>query len=131
MTTPAKLGAGGRQLWTDIAEAYELDAVQLVQLLEACRTKDRLDRLDAILRGQDRAWMTLEVGDAELTIKMDSALGAANSTANLLKQLLAALRLPEESTGKRPQYRGARGAQKPSVPGGSAASAKERLRVVG
>lgn len=130
MTVPAKLGAGGRQLWTDIADAYELDAVQRVQLLEACRTKDRLDRLDAILRGQDRAWMTLEVGDAELTIKMDSALGAANSTANLLKQLLAALRLPDEATGKRPQYRGPRGAQQPSVPGGSAASLKDRLRVV-
>lgn len=131
MTTPTGLRAGGRQLWNEITEAHELDAAQKVQLLEACRAKDRLDRLDGILRGQDRAWLTLELADGgELTVKVDSALGAANSTANLLKQLLAALRLPDEATGKRPQYRGPRGAQKPSVPGGSAASLKDRLRIV-
>jgi hypothetical protein len=74
----------------------------LVQLEEACRAKDRLDLLHSLL--------------AE---GMDSALlKDANATANLMKQLIAALRLPDPVSGKVPQYRGPRGAQKPSVPSG-------------
>ena len=41
-----------------------------------------------------------------------------NATANQMKQMLAALRLPDQD-GRRPQYRGARGSQAPSVPGGA------------
>lgn len=122
MTVPVGLRVGGRRLWEDLTEAHDLDPAQLVQLVEACRAKDRLDRLDGILRGKDHAWMTIEIADGELTVKVDSLLGAANSTANLLKQLLAALRLPDDVTGKRPQYRGARGVQKPSMPGGKVSS---------
>jgi hypothetical protein len=60
-------------------------------------------------------------------LKVDDALAKANVTANLLKQLLAALRLPDDVTGKRPQRRGARGAYKPSA---GKVSAKDRLRAV-
>lgn len=119
--TPAGLGSGGRSLWKAITEAHELDATQLVQLEEACRAKDRLDRLDEVLRGDAEVWMSL-AGDSDhmtCSLRIDAALGKANETANLMKQLLAALRLPDEATGKRPQYRGARGAQKPTVPGGA------------
>ena len=117
--TPSGLGAGGRSLWKSIDSDHDLNAVQLVQLEEACRAKDRLDRLDGILRGDVDSWAyisTPDGGDAEL--KIDSALTQANTTANLMKQLLAALRLPDEATGKKPQFRGPRGAQKPTVPGG-------------
>jgi hypothetical protein len=124
------LGAGGRELWDVITGEHELDAGQEVQLLEACRAKDRLDRLDAILRGDADVWMrlthNLRTDDYELRI--DAALTQANATANQMKQLLAALRLPDAATGKRPQYRGARGAQKPSVPGGAKVSSIDRAR---
>ena len=121
MTTkaPAGLNAGGRTLWKSITDAHELDAPQLVQLTEACRAKDRLDKLDALLRGDVYTWAEI-VEDREgnpVSLRIDAALQRANDTANLLKQLLAALRLPDGATGKRPQYRGARGAQKPSQPG--------------
>ena len=107
---PSGLGAGGRSLWKSIDGGHDLNAVQLVQLEEACRAKDRCDDLAARL---DEAY--------------DSALlKDANATANLMKQLLAALRLPDEVTGKRPQFRGPRGAQKPTVPGG--VSSLERAR---
>ncbi|MFI2664867.1 hypothetical protein [Micromonospora carbonacea] len=117
---PAGLGAGGRQLWRSIADEYELDAVQQVQLLEACRAKDRLDKLDSLLRGDVTSWarLTHRLQTEDYELKIDAALTQANTTANLMKQLLAALRLPDPKTGKRPQYRGARGAQAPSVPGG-------------
>lgn len=118
---PAGLSSGGRTLWKSITDVHELDATQLVQLEEACRAKDRLDRLDEVLRGDAEVWMSL-AGDSDhvtCSLRIDSALGKANETANLMKQLLAALRLPDEATGKRPQFRGARGAQKPTVPGGA------------
>lgn len=117
--TPSGLAAGGRNLWKSIDSDHALNATQLVQLEEACRAKDRLDRLDEILRGDADTWAYISIpggGDAEL--KIDAALTQANATANLMKQLIAALRLPDETTGKKPQFRGPRGAVKPQVPGG-------------
>ena len=123
-TAPEGLRPGGAQLWADITEAHNLDAVQLVQLTEVCRAKDRLDQLDRVLRGDVDVWLRLAedspVGDLEL--KVDAALAQANATANQMKQLLAALRLPDES-GKRPQQRGgARGSYKPKTTGTTAAA---------
>lgn len=122
--TPTGLGAGGRALWKSITDDHDdLDAAQLVQLTEACRAKDRLDRLDDLLRGDVDTWAEVYVNSdgAPVSLRIDSALQRANDTANLLKQLLAALRLPDAS-GKRPQRRGPRGVQAPSVPGGKVSS---------
>lgn len=112
---PAGLAHGGAALWRSIVKEHVLDQVQLVQLTEVCRMKDRLDKLDLILRGDVETWAALThrtlTEDYELHI--DAALVQANSTANQMKQLLAALRLPDKATGKRPQQRGgARGAYK-------------------
>ena len=119
--TPRGLGAGGRALWSAITEAHELDAVQQVQLLEACRAKDRCDKLDEVLRGDAELWMRLthrtQTEDYELVV--DKAFDKATQAATQLKQLLAALRLPDEASGRRPQHRGPRGAQRPSVPSGT------------
>lgn len=109
---PPGLGTGGALLWKTVSELHTLDALQEVQLLEACRSKDRLDKLDQLLRGEADTWCRLigdDVDGVELVI--DKALDKANATANLMKQLLAALRLPDGVTGKIPQQRGgARGA---------------------
>lgn len=95
MTSPSKLGPGGRALWKSVVENHELDEPQLVQLLEACRSKDRLDRLDEILRGDTETWVRI-VGDTETSeIVVDKALSSANATSNLMKQLIATLRLSE------------------------------------
>ena len=110
MSAPTDLGPGGRSLWDGITDEHDLDASQQVQLLEACREKDRCDALDRMMANAEDPKVYL------------SLVGKANETANQMKQLLAALRLPDAQTGKRPQYRGARGAQKPSVPGGKVSS---------
>ena len=123
---PTGLAVGGRSLWKSITDDHELDAAQMVQLTEACRAKDRLDKLDGILRADVDTWATLVLdinSDGQVfELRLTQALTQANATANVLKQLLAALRLPDEKTGKKPQYRGARGAQKPSVAGGKVSS---------
>lgn len=129
---PTGLSAGGRRLWAGItADHADLDPTQLVQLEEACRAKDRLDKLDELLRGDVDVWASVmhNTRTEDYELKIDAALTQANATANLMKQLLAALRLPDAATGKRPQYRGPRGAQAPSVPGGaSKVSSIDRAR---
>lgn len=129
--TPPGLNAGGRNLWEAITEDHVLDAMQRVQLEEACRAKDRLDRLDSLLRGDLDSWLSIQEFDdgRPAVLVINSALTQANATANLMKQLIAALRLPDEVTGKKPQYRGPRGAQQPSTPGGkSKVSSLDRAR---
>ncbi|HHU09319.1 MAG TPA: hypothetical protein GXZ60_04795 [Intrasporangiaceae bacterium] len=119
MQAPDGLSSGGRALWQQITEAHELDAAQSAQLLEACRMKDRCDHLDEVAR----------ITDAESVVSYVELVKLANATANTMKQLIAALRLPD-AAGVRPQYRGPRGAQAPSVPGGRAGSVSsiERAR---
>lgn len=106
MDAPDGLFKGGTALWQAITDEHELSAAQVVQLTEACRAKDRLDVLDGMLRE-----------GVESQVLKD-----ANATANLMKQLIAALRLPDPVTGKTPQFRGPRGAQKPTVAGGKVSS---------
>lgn len=129
--TPPGLSSGGVQLWRRIAEEHDLDALQEVTLLEACRAKDRLDKLDDLLRGDGETWMKLvhDTRTEDYELKIDDALGKANSTANLLKQLLAALRLPDEVTGKKPQQRGGgRGSYAPTAKTSSKVSSLDRAR---
>ena len=124
-----EFGPGGQRLWDAIAAAHELDAQQEVQLTEACRMKDRLDKLDELLRGDVGAWATIEDFDGRPSVLViSSALDKANATANVMKQLLAAMRLPD-STGKRPQQRGgARGSYGAQTPGGGTVSSIDRAR---
>jgi hypothetical protein len=92
-----------------------MDPAQMVILEEACRTADRLDRLDAILRGVDAEWLTLRLGadEGDVTVVLAGPLAEARQQQTVLKQLLVALRLPDAETGKRPQARPARGAHTP------------------
>jgi hypothetical protein len=98
MTRPDDLGPGGRALWDGITEDHDLEPSQLAQLAEACREKDRCDAL---------ARMIDQAEDPKVFL---SLVGKANETANQMKQMIAALRLPDAQTGKKPQYRGPRGA---------------------
>lgn len=99
------LGPRGRALWEAICAEHELTAAQIVQLEDACHATDEVERMTLMLiQGHDS--------------KLQSDL---NATRNLVKQLLAALRLPDEH-GRIPQYRGARGAQRPTIAGGKVAS---------
>ena len=119
MTGGNGFGSGGQRLWDAITgEHDDLTAAQLVQLEETCRIKDRCDALDRVARALE---------DSGSPADYMSAVAAANSAANQMKQLIAALRLPDPVTGKKPQYRGPRGAVAPQQPGGKVSSI-ERAR---
>lgn len=55
------LGASGQRLWAEMTDGATLPPLQAVLLLDACRIADRLDKLDAQLRGED--WRKFEVDD--------------------------------------------------------------------
>lgn len=118
-------GPGGQALWDEITSQHELTQVQVVQLTEACRQKDRLDQLDALLRGDVSTWVEIDYPEGKpARLVVNAALDKANATANVMKQLLASLRLPD-ANGKRPQQRGgARGSYGGQVPGGAASDGK-------
>lgn len=136
MTTeraPSGLGGKGRRLWREMLELAQFNPAERVILEEACRIADRLDVLDKVLSGDASGWMRLKVSQdgAEVTVTLDNALSEARQQANVLKQLVASLRLPDEKTGARPQQRGgARGAYKPSAAkaAGTVTNLRDRLR---
>ena len=133
MTTlraPSGLAARGRQMWRDLTALTEFDPAQLVLLEEACRIADRLDKLDALLTGEESTWLRFrpnQEGD-EVTVVIDSALSEARQQANVLKQIVTALRIPDAETGKKPQHRGARGAYQPSGKASGKVSSLDRAR---
>ena len=118
-------GSGGKRLWTALLalDASLADVANPVRqvAVEACRAKDRCDRLEAIVRAEP-TMLTSDKG-APTT---HPAYAEARQQANVFKQLVASLRLPDEATGRRPQrHLGAAGVRQPSP-----SSARARLRAV-
>lgn len=64
----------GKKLWCDIKSAYELDPVGDILLMEACRMKDRLDRLAGALSSSNSLWFELgdpiETADGEVQVQI-------------------------------------------------------------
>ncbi|MEU5549216.1 hypothetical protein ABZ738_05555 [Micromonospora sp. NPDC047793] len=87
-----RLRSRGRRLWEDEG-GDTLTGANRVVLEEACRLVDRLDRLDAILNGRDRSWLSLEMGDdGEVQVVVDKVLSESRQQQLALKQLAAELR---------------------------------------
>lgn len=103
--TPKGLCERGRRLWTsllaqDVTLEDESNPMREVAL-QACRTADRLDALDATLATVD--------DDSRLRV-----LSEERQQSQAMARLVSALRLPDEASGKRPQRRQLRGVQQPS-----------------
>lgn len=119
---PAGLEARGRRLWRAVHEQHPgMSEPEREVVLEACRVADRLERLDAICRVSEPVIET----DKGMLIT-HPAFAEARQQANLLKQLVASVRLPDAATGRRPQTRPARGVQQPK--GAGTVSSLERAR---
>lgn len=125
---PVGLAEGGSRLWRsflsqDAALMDEKNPAREVAL-EACRTKDRCDLLAVVCRAEPVMLTT----DKGLPIA-HPAWVEARQQANILKQLVAALRLPDEATGRRPQrHLGASGVRQPNGVGSAAVSSLDRAR---
>lgn len=94
------LGERGARLYA----AYEplVDGERgLVLLEEAARIADRLDRLDALLRGEASEWCRLvhDLRTDSYELRIDSALTEARQQASVLRQLVAALPLKGPDDG--------------------------------
>lgn len=80
----------GKKLWRDIKSAYELDPVGDILLMEACRMKDRLDRLAGALSSSSSLWFELgdpiETADGEVQIQV-----VVNNMIAEARQLQAAM----------------------------------------
>jgi hypothetical protein len=107
VTATPGLAAGGQRLWDELdGDTAVGGARQLI--VEACRTTDRLDKLDRILAGEDEAWLRFKVNDDgdEVTVTINSVLSEVRQQATTLKQLLAELRqagaATSSGTGQRP-----------------------------
>lgn len=96
MRMPTRLGAGGRRLWKDVTETYDLRADEFRVLEAACREVDLIDKLEKGMVG------------ASLMVKGSMGQPVANPLISELRQhrvalkgLLGSLRLPDEE--QRPQ----------------------------
>lgn len=122
---PVGLEARGSRLWEsfmaqDDSLSVESNPARDVAL-EACRVADRLERLNDICVAAE----PVVTNDKGMPMT-HPAFAEARQQANVLKQLVAALRLPDQATGSRPQRRGPRGAQQPT--GSGKVSSLDRAR---
>lgn len=121
---PFELSFRGARLWDSLLaqdeqltdESHPMREVAL----SACRTADRVEQLE---RTSASVPHVIE-GKAGPT--MHPVLAEVRQQAALLARLVAALRLPDEASGKRPQRRQVRGVQLPA----EVRSARDRLRAV-
>lgn len=105
---PTGLGARGKRTWKAMT-TEGMAPEQVLMLEEVCRTADRLDKLDALLRGDVSTWAQLVADDGgDYELKVDPALAEARQQQNVFKQMLVTVRQLEP--GKKPQERGSRGA---------------------
>lgn len=89
------LGPTGRRIWEAMTAQGRPAPLQELLLVEACRIADRLDHLDALLRGEVDAWVSLEVpesGDGPAVVVVNNLISEARQQATALKTLVGELR---------------------------------------
>ena len=106
------LSARGARLWRsllaqDVTLEDEANPRREVAL-SACRTADRVDELERLSAPVD------PVLESRSGLMIHPVLAEVRQQSALLARWVAALRLPDEATGKRPQKRAIRGVQRPS-----------------
>ncbi|MFE3060684.1 hypothetical protein [Nocardia sp. NPDC059239] len=86
------LASGGAALYeslSDPGDSAELSAL----ILEAARIKDRLDRLDRLISGEEELWAYLVTArggdDTVLEVSINNAMTEARQTATVFRQMLA------------------------------------------
>lgn len=125
------LGERGRRLWQDVTKAGpELTPSEQVLLEEACRTADRLDQLDRILRGDEDCWVSLHSVNEDgsiVKVVLNQALAEARQQQTTLKQLVAELRQSRGGGAAKPGRGGQRPANTSAPRGGGVADLTARI----
>lgn len=101
-TTPDGLQSRGAALWSALGQTVGTPAGELA--LEACRIADRLDKLDALLRG-DR-WVDLiqpdEDDSSTFVVVVDKAMAEARGQQTTLLAILVKLGVEKKAAGDGP-----------------------------
>lgn len=85
----------GARLWSEMtAERSDLSPAERVLLEEACRTADRLDRLDAFLLGRQDAWLRFHARNEDgsvVRVVVDRALTEVRQQQDTFRGMVADL----------------------------------------
>lgn len=85
----ASLQMTGAQLIEELSQPGDGIAMRIM-LQEAARIVDRLNRIDALLSGDENLWARLVVGrDSVLEVKVDHVLQESRQQTTVLRHLLA------------------------------------------
>lgn len=98
---PADLRTTGAELWTATLDRYELERHELVTLHQACRIADRLEQL-----AEESADAPMTVSDRKNDPVASPLVVESRQQSLTYARLIAALRLPDDGAGTRPQRRG-------------------------
>ena len=85
---PEEFGAGGAALKAAL-EAPGDDAPTRALIVEAARSKDRLDRLNRITSGDEDTWTRIFNAEGEVVLKLDTAVSEQRQLTTVFRQLLA------------------------------------------
>lgn len=114
MAAPPGLGKRGRRLWAAATKEWQLNPAHLVLLEEACRISDRLDVLDAVIRGSSSRSGDDEDAPADIT----GLLAESRQQATALRGLVAEIRQGQKGVAP---------AAPPKVGGGGVADLTARI----
>lgn len=80
---------GGQALYESLTQDSDSEATRTL-IVEACRAKDRLDRLYALTSGEVDSWCRIFMNgtDGELVLKMDTAVSEQRQLSTVFRQLL-------------------------------------------
>ena len=93
-----RLQAGGQQLWDSLVQDGDPHSLRAL-IEEACRAKDRLDRLQLITSGDVDTWTRVFTGEGELVLKLDTAVSEQRQLATVFRQLLSEIERRRATNG--------------------------------
>ncbi|MDQ1205045.1 hypothetical protein [Microbacterium sp. SORGH_AS_0862] len=106
-SNPHGLEARGLRLFKSISEGVKLSEPEIVNLVEACRLADRLEKLNALITGDADAWSYVKLprGDGDpVEVIINDPMKEARQHAAALRSALAPFEVakPEQSVGEVP-----------------------------
>jgi hypothetical protein len=126
-----ELGSRGRRLYREVAAEHpDLGARQRVVLEEAARTADRLEKLDRILRGDDRVWAYVDVPDVgRMQLIIEKPMAEARAQQASLARLLSELRHMLAPADSKPEAPAAPAGAQPATKAGGGTIVDLRARI--
>lgn len=88
---PHKLGDRGAALFDAVSTGRTMSAIDIVNLVEACRLADRLEKFHDLLTGERSEWFLLKLSEDgdEITVEVSDVVNKARLHASTMKTLLA------------------------------------------